>query len=66
MGQFLYWQEGGGMGRQLSCLDPQEDDSGLCQLAEGHSLLGFHYLGTSYLVLPLMWLLIQNYEKMGI
>ena len=37
-----------------SCLDRQEDDSGICQLAEGHSLLGFHYLRTSYLVLPLM------------
>ena len=29
----------------------------LAELADGHSLLGFHYLGTCHLALPLMGLL---------
>ena len=35
----------------------------LAKLADNHTLLGFHYLGACYLVLPFMGLLMWNYER---
>lgn len=55
MGWFLDWQEGGGMEGDVWINKTTTLE--LAELADGHSLLGFHYLGTCHLALPLMGLL---------